>query len=111
MGTHSGSIEELSGWFAGRLPTEWFTGPIEVSADRDEILVTGTLADPDLPEDPTPETVEAARTARIDGFREDTRGIAYGSPRRPSAGSRGRCRGALGVGTWSGCSRRCPSRR
>ena len=37
MGTHSGSIEELSGWFAGRLPLEWFTGPIEVSADRDEM--------------------------------------------------------------------------
>jgi hypothetical protein len=74
MGTRSGSIEELSGWFAGRLPTEWFTGPLEVSADRDEVLVTGTLADPDLPEDATPETVEAARTARIDGFREDTRG-------------------------------------
>lgn len=74
MRTHTPSVEELSGWFAGRLPSEWFTGPVEVTADRDEILVIGTLAEPDLPEDATPETVEAAREARIDGFREDTRG-------------------------------------
>ena len=68
------SVEELSGWFAGRLPSDWFAGPVEVIADRDEILVIGTLAEPDLPEDAAPETVEAARAARIDGFREDTRG-------------------------------------
>jgi hypothetical protein len=65
--------EELRGWFAGRLPGEWFVGAPEVSADREEILVVGTLADPELPEDSTPETTAAARTSRIDGFREDTR--------------------------------------
>ncbi|HET9723781.1 MAG TPA: hypothetical protein VFR44_08055 [Actinomycetota bacterium] len=73
MGNASSASEELSGWFAGRLPADWFTGPIEVTADRDEILVIGTLAEADLPEDATPEAVEAARAARIDGFREDTR--------------------------------------
>ena len=36
--------EELRGWVTGRLPTDWFTGPPEVSIDRDEILVVGTLA-------------------------------------------------------------------
>jgi hypothetical protein len=65
--------EELRGWFAGRLPDEWFVGPPEVSADREEILVVGTLADPELPEGSTPEAAAAARTSRIDGFREDTR--------------------------------------
>jgi hypothetical protein len=65
--------EELQGWFAGRLPGEWFVGPPEVSADREEILVIGTLADPELPEGSTPEAVAAARMSRIDGFREDTR--------------------------------------
>ncbi len=65
--------EELLGWFAGRLPAGWFTGAAEVSADREEILVTGTLSDPELPKDATPEATAAARTARIDGFREDTR--------------------------------------
>src|SRR6266511_2051220 len=42
------SEEELAGWFAGRLPAGWFSA--------------------------APEAVGAARTARIDGFREDTRG-------------------------------------
>jgi hypothetical protein len=65
--------EELRGWFAGRLPGEWFVGPPEVSADREEILVVGTLADPELPEGSTAEAAAAARTSRIDGFREDTR--------------------------------------
>jgi hypothetical protein len=64
---------QLQGWFAGRLPGEWFVGPPEVSADREEILVVGTLADPELPEGSTPEAAAAARTSRIDGFREDTR--------------------------------------
>ena len=69
------SSDELRGWFAGRLPSEWFTGAPEVRADREEILVIGTLAEPELPEDATPETAAAARAARIAGFREDTRGL------------------------------------
>ena len=70
----STSPEELEGWFAGRLPSEWFAGPPQVNSDRDEILVVGTLADPELAADATPEALAAARSARIDGFREDTRG-------------------------------------
>jgi hypothetical protein len=74
MNGHQGTgSEELQGWFAGRLPAEWFVGASEVSADREEILVVGTLSDPELPEESTPEAVAAARIARIDGFREDTR--------------------------------------
>ncbi len=65
--------DELQGWFAGRLPGEWFAGPPEVSADREEILVVGTLSDPELPEGSSSEAAAAARLARIDGFREDTR--------------------------------------
>jgi hypothetical protein len=65
--------EHLEGWFAGRLPAEWFVGPIDVSFDRDEILVVGTLAEPELPRDAGPETRTAAAEARISGFREDTR--------------------------------------
>ena len=63
----------LEGWFAGRVPTEWFVGPPEVTADRDEIIVVGTLAEPELPADASPEAREAAVAARIEGFREDTR--------------------------------------
>src|SRR5688500_14195627 len=67
------SDEELEGWFAGRLPGDWFAGAPEVGADREEILVVGTLSDPELPEGSTPEATAAARISRIDGFREDTR--------------------------------------
>ena len=69
----STSPNELLGWFAGRLPADWFVGAPDVTADREEILVVGTLSDPELPADATPEAVAAARAARVDGFREDTR--------------------------------------
>ncbi len=65
--------EEIRGWFAGRLPGDWFAAHPDVSVDRDEILVVGTLPDPEMPEGSPPEEVAAARLARVDGFREDTR--------------------------------------
>jgi hypothetical protein len=61
---------EVAGWFAGRLPDDWFTGPVELTIDRDEITVVGALAEPQVGEgDP-----EAARAGRIARFREETRG-------------------------------------
>lgn len=60
------------GWFAGRLPDGWFTDPPEVTYDRDEILVVGALAEPDVGEGDD-ETRAAARRSRIDAFREETR--------------------------------------
>lgn len=65
--------QELTGWFAGRLPDEWFEGPPEVLADRDEIVVVGKLGDVDLGADASDEATGAARLARIKRFREDTR--------------------------------------
>ncbi len=65
---------KLQGWFAGRLPDGWFTGPPSVDHDRDEIVVIGTLPDPDTG-DADAETRDAARRARIQGFREDTRAL------------------------------------
>src|SRR5919107_5187961 len=60
---------EVAGWFAGRLPDDWFTGPVELIIDRDEITVVGTLAEPAPGEgDPA-----AARAGRIARFREETR--------------------------------------
>jgi hypothetical protein len=60
---------EVAGWFAGRLPDDWFTAPVELTIDRDEITVVGTLAEPAAGEgDPV-----AARTGRIARFREETR--------------------------------------
>ena len=64
---------ELQGWFAGRLPDGWFTGPPEVTADGDEILVTGTLPDVEVAAGSDEQGKAAARNARIDRFREETR--------------------------------------
>jgi hypothetical protein len=60
------------GWFVGRIPDDWFSGPPEITYDRDEILVVGPLTEPKA-EGADAETREAARQARIDAFREDTR--------------------------------------
>ena len=60
---------EVAGWFAGRLPDGWFTGPVELTIDRDEITVVGTLAEPESGEGDQ----AAARAGRIARFREETR--------------------------------------
>jgi hypothetical protein len=62
--------EELKGWFAGRLPAEWFTGAPDIDLDAFEILVVGTL--PDV-EGVSEGGAGAAREGRIRQFREDTR--------------------------------------
>jgi hypothetical protein len=65
--------QDLAGWFAGRLPDDWFSGPPEVTSDREEILVVGTLAEPEYPKDADESARTTAREARIKRFREDTR--------------------------------------
>jgi hypothetical protein len=69
------SVSSLAGWFAGRLPDGWFTGPPSVTCDRDEIVVVGALAEPDIGDDADDAARVAARAARIRGFREDTRAV------------------------------------
>ncbi len=65
---------EITGWLRGRLPDDWFTAPAEVTVDREEIQVLGSLAAPeDIAGTPDgPEMTEAAH-GRISRFREDTR--------------------------------------
>ncbi|WP_272496317.1 hypothetical protein [Nocardioides sp. B-3] len=58
------SADDAADWFAGRLPSEWFTS-VDVTTDREEILVIGTLAD---------ESATAAEAeGRISRFRSETR--------------------------------------
>ena len=65
---------EVAGWIQGRLPDAWFTGAAEVTADREEILVVGTLAAPEGVEgEPDGAEATAAAKGRISRFREDTR--------------------------------------
>ena len=65
--------EDIRAWFVGKLPAGWFAGPPEVTSDGDEILVMGTLPDVELAAGTSEEGRAAARVARIDRFREETR--------------------------------------
>jgi hypothetical protein len=71
--------DDIKGWFGGRLPADWFTGAVELTVDRDEITVVGTLTAPE-------DTGEDAEQGRISRFREQTReeriGIAREAERR-----------------------------
>lgn len=64
--------DQLSEWFAARIPDHWFTG-LDVKSDRDEILVIGHLPDPDLPEDAGEAERTAAARAAIAAFRKASR--------------------------------------
>jgi len=56
--------DDAQAWFAGRLPDGWFSA-VDVSVDREEIVVVGTLPD---------EVADAAEAeGRIGRFRSDTR--------------------------------------
>jgi len=70
--------DDAPAFLAGALPDEWFTGPVEVSTDRDEIIIFGRIPEPELAaaegEDGPGEAERAAAEAgRIARFRESTR--------------------------------------
>jgi hypothetical protein len=65
--------EDIGAWFAGKLPTAWSAGPSEVNSDGDEILVLVALPDVELAGGTSEDGRAAARAARIDRFREETR--------------------------------------
>lgn len=71
----NGIGDEVRGWFAGRLPSEWFTGPAEIVVDREEITIVGTLPAPGAGSAGTATDAERAAAAegRIKRFREETR--------------------------------------
>jgi hypothetical protein len=65
--------EKLRGWFAGRLPGDWFTAEPDIVVDREEITVVGTLADPETRAEATDAERSEAADGRIRRFREQTR--------------------------------------
>lgn len=67
------TIESLRGWLSGRLPTDWFTEAPTVTVDRDEIVVVGRLAAPDVAEGASGAERTSAERGRVKAFREDTR--------------------------------------
>ena len=65
--------EDIPGWFAIKIPAGWSPGPPEVLSDGDEILVVCPLPDVELAAATSEDGRAAARSARIDRFREETR--------------------------------------
>jgi hypothetical protein len=62
--------EHFRAWFQERIPDAWFEGELDVDADRDEILVVGTLSDVEA----ASEAQRAeARAGQVSKFREETR--------------------------------------
>lgn len=66
---------EIQAWLTGRLPDEWYSGPAEVTVDREEITIFGTLPEPEPESESAPgaDAADAAAEGRIKRFREDTR--------------------------------------
>lgn len=67
------STDEIKGWFAGRIPEGLYEEAPEVISDREEILIVGRIAEPQLGEDASADAAAAARAGRINQHREDTR--------------------------------------
>jgi len=66
--------QTIAGWFAGRLPDGWFSSAPEVTVDGEHIVVTGTLAETQLPAEGTAEARKGFEAGRIARYREQTRG-------------------------------------
>ncbi len=66
--------EDVKAWLGGRLPEEWFTEAPQVTVDRDEILIVGTLAGAGRhAEGDSAAARSEAEQGRIARFREQTR--------------------------------------
>jgi hypothetical protein len=66
--------DTIRGWVSGQLPDNWFVSAPDITSDRDEILIVGELPTPKSAADASEETKNVAASARIDKFREDSRG-------------------------------------
>ncbi|MGH8835195.1 MAG: hypothetical protein ACRDWG_09410 [Actinomycetes bacterium] len=67
------SAEKIRGWLTGRLPEDWFTEPVEVTVDRDEITVVGRIPQPTVGDDASDAERASAYAGKIKEFRERTR--------------------------------------
>jgi len=63
--------DEIRGWITGRVPADWYDGPPQVTADREEILVIGALRQAQV--EGGEDAQKAAGAGRVKQHREDTR--------------------------------------
>ena len=66
---------EVSRWFAASLPTDVYAGPLDVRVDREEILLVGPVAEPELDEGTSEGLRAQACAAQVHRFREATREV------------------------------------
>ncbi|HSP08397.1 MAG TPA: hypothetical protein VLU92_02230 [Candidatus Dormibacteraeota bacterium] len=65
--------EDIRAWFVARIPPGWLAGAPEVSSDGEEILVIVPVPDVEVASAMSGSDVAAARQARIERFREESR--------------------------------------
>ncbi len=65
--------DEVARWFAAHLPPDLYAGPLDVRVDREEVLLVGPVAEPDLDEATSAGLRAAACGAAVHRFREATR--------------------------------------
>ena len=65
--------DEVASWFAAHLPGEVYNGPLQVWVDREEVLLVGPVAEPDLDEATSEALRAAACGAAVHRFREASR--------------------------------------
>jgi hypothetical protein len=76
------AADDAVAWISGALPDDWFTGPADITIDRDEIVIVGSLAEPESATDTTDADRAAAAEGRITRFRETTRDQRIGIARQ-----------------------------
>ena len=67
------NTDGIEAWLTGRLPEGWFEQQPTVTIDRDEILIVGRLAEPELEGASDPLARAGANIGRVQRFREETR--------------------------------------
>lgn len=65
--------QQVRAWLVGRIPQEWSVDPQEVRVDDDEVLVVAHLPAVELGEEATEAERSTAESARIGGYREESR--------------------------------------
>ncbi len=83
--TATASVTEITGWVSGALPPDLYRGVPHIEVDRDEILVVGDIAAPEVPEGLEGEGITVAEHARVARFREETRVERMGVARQAEA--------------------------
>jgi hypothetical protein len=87
QGEAASPLEQVRGWFTGRMPDDWFVGAPEVLVDREEITVIGRLASPETLAD-----AEAASAGEDAPAAEAAGGTAERSQPAAEAAAAGRAR-------------------